>query len=162
MQRGPIRVIDQINHRRMLRILGGTQPANRFVQHQVQRALRPLDNNCVETHLVKTIRLRMAVAHYRLINPNSPGRNRQYSGDASHFRMPGHQTVEFHRCGRLAYSAVAGKHFGPLLAERWPDNRWPTGAAPREWGTAVKGVQVNSVGIAVRTVRTVRTVTGMV
>ena len=33
MQGGPVRVIDEINHRRVLRILRGTQPANRFVQH---------------------------------------------------------------------------------------------------------------------------------
>ena len=60
----------------------------------------------------------MAVPHHRLVNANPPGRNRQHSGDASHFRMPGHQTVEFHRCGRLAYFAVVGKHFGTLPAVR--------------------------------------------
>jgi hypothetical protein len=100
----------------------------------------------------------MTVAHYQLVNTNPPGRNRQYSGDASHFRMPGHQTVEFHRCGRFAYAAAAGKRLGITPAGRSPDGRGPSGAAPRNWSAAVGGAQVNR---SAATVRTVRTVTDM-
>jgi hypothetical protein len=71
--------INEIHHRRMHRVSGGTQVAHRFVEHQVQRGFSLLDQLLIEGDGRESIDPVLPITNDDSINPNAPLSDRHLS-----------------------------------------------------------------------------------
>ncbi|MNC44488.1 hypothetical protein D3C75_933940 [compost metagenome] len=90
------RLIQEIEHGRVIRIFGGTDITLRLIKHKVARAIFLSQRTAIKLNLMFRVQFKRGVTHYFTINGDTAGTDFTARNSAAHAKLLRDKFIESH------------------------------------------------------------------